>query len=288
MLELRVAFGLIIIEHTYIAEDGKISRNQLGIYDDKLIAGLKRLTKAIHIHEAKAILQITHAGSKTKRELTGKQPVGPWNIPVSSGDEPPRPLTAIEIDGIVEMFSEASRRAISAGFDGVELHGAHGFLLCQFISPLVNQRNDKYGESSDGRLRLPLMTIAAVRSEIGEDISLFYRYGADDMLEGGLTLKESKLIAPRLEKAGVDVIDISGGLGGTGRHFKEQGYFVPMAQAIKETVKVPVIGVGNITEAAYADRVIREGKVDLVAVGRLLLSNPEFPKQAAEKLGLNL
>ncbi|MFC2073100.1 NADH:flavin oxidoreductase [Chloroflexota bacterium] len=277
--------GLIIVEHAYVAEDGKLSRNQMGIYDDKLIPGLKRLTEAIHSYGAKAVLQITHAGSKTKRELTGKQPIGPWNIPVSSGDEPPRPLTALEIEGIVSMFREASRRAIAAGFDGVELHGAHGFLLCQFLSPLVNHRNDKYGGGPEGRLRLPLMTIAVVRSEIGEDVPLFYRFGAIDMLEGGLTLKEARIIAPRLEKGGVDVIDISGGLGGTGRHSEEQGYFVPTAQAIKETVKVPVIGVGNITEAAYADRVIREGKVDLVALGRKLLSAPDFPKQAAKTLG---
>ena len=277
--------GLIIVEHTYVTEDGKASRNQLGIYDDKLIAGLKRLTGAIHSHEAKAILQITHAGSKTKRDLTGKQPAGPWNIPVPGGDESPRPLTVDEIEGIVKTFKEAASRAVAAGFDGVELHGAHGFLLGQFISPLVNHRRDKYGGSLEGRLCLPLMTIAAVRSEIGEDVPLFYRFGADDMLEGGLTLKEAGVIAPRLEEAGVDVIDISGGLGGSGRHSEEQGYFVPAAQAIKETVKVPVIGVGNITEAAYADRVIREGKVDLVALGRRLLSAPDFPRQAAKTLG---
>ncbi|MFC1873132.1 NADH:flavin oxidoreductase [Chloroflexota bacterium] len=276
--------GLIIVEHTYIAEDGKWSHKQLGIYDDTLISGLKRLTQAIHHFDVKVILQITHAGSQATRIITGKQPAGPSNIPVSSNEEKPRPLTGIEIEDIVRSFQEASRRAIEAGFDGVEIHGAHGYLLSQFISPLVNQRSDEYGLDLEGRLRLPLMTIAAVRSKIGMDVPLFYRFGADDMVDGGLTFEEDKIIATRLEKAGVDVIDIAGGIGGMGHQFKEQGYFVPVAQAIKETVNIPVIGIGNITEAAYADRIVKEGKVDLVAVGRKLLSEPDFPNQAEREL----
>ncbi|MBI4284024.1 MAG: NADH:flavin oxidoreductase [Chloroflexi bacterium] len=279
--------GLIIIEHTYVAQDGKISRYQLGIYDDKLITGLKRLVETIHQHGAKAVLQLTHGGSKVTREMVGKQPAGPWSI-IGPGDkETPRPLTVAEIKGIVKSFSEAARRAIAAGFDGVEVHGAHGFLLCQFLSPLVNRRPDRYGGDLEGRLRLPAEIIAAVRSQIGEGVPLFYRFGADDMVEGGLTPEEARIIAPRLEKAGVDVLDISGGLGGTGsRQLTEQGYFVPLAQSLKEKVRVPVIGVGNITEADYADRVIREGRVDLIALGRKLLSTPDFPKEAAKLLGV--
>ncbi len=281
--------GLIIVEHTYVSKDGKLSRGQLGIYDDKLITGLKRLVETIHTHGAKVVLQITHGGSRVTREMTGMQPAGPWNIPVPGDKEAPRPFTVAEITGIVKDFREAARRAIAAGFDGVEIHGAHGFLLCQFLSPLVNRRNDAYGGSLEGRLRLPLEIIAKVRAQIGEDVPLFYRFGADDMVDGGLTPEEAKIIAPRLEKAGVDVIDVSGGLGGTGgRRSTEQGFFVLLAQSVKETVKVPVIGVGNITEAGYADRVVQEGRVDLVALGRKLLSTPDFPKQAAKALGVEL
>ena len=289
MARAKGGIGLIIVEHTYVSEDGKMSRDQLGIYHDKLIAGLKRLSEAIHTHGAKAILQITHGGSRTKGEITGRQPAGPWSIPVPGDADIPRPLNVAEIREIEKAFGEAANRAIAAGFDGVELHCAHGFLVCQFLSPLVNRRNDAYGGSPEGRLRLPLEMIAEVRSQIGEDVPLFYRFGADNMVEGGLTREEARVIAPRLEKAGVDVIDISGGLGGTGRNYStEEGYFIPLAQTIKETVRVPVIGVGNITEAYYADRVIREGRVDLVALGRKLLSTPDFAEQAAKALGISL
>jgi len=157
-------------------------------------------------------------------------------------------------------FGNAAYRAVEAGFDSVELHGAHGFLLCQFLSPYANQRNDEYGGNLAERLLFPTEVIKEVKTKLGENIPLFYRFGADDMLEGGLTRQEAK-------------------------SFTEQGYFVPLAERIKEVVKVPVIGVGNITEPEYADRIIRERKVDMVAVGRTLLSNPDFPRQAAKKLG---
>jgi len=126
-----------------------------------------------------------------------------------------------------------------------------------------------------------------VKTRLGENVPLFYRFGADDMFGGGLTRQEAKLAARHLEQAGVDVIDVSGGLGGDGQErFTEQGYFIPLAEGIKGMVKVPVIGVGNITEPEYADRIVREQRVDMVAFGRMLLSNPEFPKQAAQKLGV--
>jgi 2,4-dienoyl-CoA reductase-like NADH-dependent reductase (Old Yellow Enzyme family) len=140
-----------------------------------------------------------------------------------------------------------------------------------------------------GRLLFPLEVIKEVKTRLGEDTPLFYRFGADDMVEGGLTRQEAKLAAQHLEQAGVDVIDVSGGLGGSGHErFTEQGYFIPLAEGIKRMVKVPVIGVGNITEPEYADRIVRERRVDMVAFGHMLLSTPEFPKQAAQKLGVKL
>lgn len=285
----RGGVGLIILEHTYVLANGKMSLGQLGIDNDKLIPGLRRLSQAIRDDGAKVGIQLTHAGSRATQEITGMQPAGPWDVPAPKDNEIPRPLTAADIKKIVTAFGQAARRAVEAGFDVVELHGAHGFLLGQFLSPYTNRRQDEYGGDRERRLRLPVEVIAEVKRHLGKDIPLFYRFGADDMVEGGLTRQEAKLIAPRLEQAGVDVIDISGGLGGSGRdHFTEQGYFVPLAQAIKETVKIPVIGVGNITEADYADAIVREGRVDLVAVGRHLLSNPEFPKQAAKKLAVEI
>ena len=281
--------GLIIIEHTYVSRDGRTVQGQLGLNDDRLIPGLKHLVEAIHTEGAKVIIQLNHGGAKAPRNVTGEQPSGPWTVMLPDASEAPRPLTIPDIKSIVIRFGEATYRAMEAGFDSVELHGAHGFLLSQFLSPYTNQRKDEYGGNLTGRLTFPLEVIKEVKTRLGENKPLFYRFGADDMLEGGLTRQEGKLAAQYLEQAGVDVFDVSGGIGGDGKTiFTEQGYFVPLAEGVKETVNVPVVGVGNITEPEYADSIVREHKVDLVAIGRHLLSNPEFPKEAAKKLGWKL
>jgi 2,4-dienoyl-CoA reductase-like NADH-dependent reductase (Old Yellow Enzyme family) len=285
----RGAVGLIIIEHTYVAADGKLSRGQLGLYDDRLIPGLKRLVEAVHAEGAKVIIQLTHAGAKAPSNITGKRPSGPWNILLPNSSEIPRPLTIPEIKTIVARFGNAAYRAVEAGFDSVELHAAHGFLLCQFLSPFANRRNDGYGGNLAERLVFPTEVIREVKARLGESMPLFYRFGADDMLPGGLTRQEARLAAQHLTQVGVDVMDVSGGIGGDDQmSSNEQGYFVPLAAGIKAVVKVPVIGVGHITEPEYADRIIRERKVDMVAVGRTLLANPDFPRQAAQKLGIKL
>ncbi len=285
----RGGVGLIIVEHTYVSEDGKLSQGQMGLYDDKLIPSLKRLVEAIHAEGTKVVIQLTHAGAKALRDITGKQPVGSWNVIPPSGSEMPKPLTIPEIKAIITRFGEAAHRAVEAGFDSIELHGAHGYLLCQFLSPYTNRRRDAYGGNLAGRLLFPLEVIKEVKNKLEENVPLFYRFGADDMVKGGLTRQEAKLAAQRLEQAGVDVIDVSGGLGGDGQNrFTEQGYFIPLAEGIRGMVEVPVIGVGNIKEPEYADKIIRERRVDMVAFGRMLLSNPEFPKQAARKLGVRL
>lgn len=282
----RGSVGLIIVEHTYVLKNGQMSASQLGLHDDKLVAGLKRLVDAIHHEGARVVIQLTHAGAKAAREITGEQPAGPSDVAPPKGKESPRALKIAEMQHIVAAFGEAARLAMDVGFDAVELHGAHGFLLCQFLSPLTNRRTDRYGGSLENRLRFPKEVIIEVKSKIGKNTPLFYRFGADDMVEGGMDREEGKLAAAHLERAGVDVMDISAGLAGSGHEsFTEQGYFVPLAQGVKEKVRVPVIGVGNITEPEYADRIVREGRVDLVAFGHMLLSNPEFPKQAAKKLG---
>ena len=285
----RGGVGLIIVEHSYVTKNGQASNRQIGLYDDELIPGLKRLVAAIHAEETKVVIQLTHAGAKAPSKVTGQQPVGPCDLLTPKGNEVPRPLTIPEIKALTTSFSEAANRAMAAGFDSIELHGAHGYLLGQFLSPYTNKRSDAYGVDLTGRLRFPLEVIKEVKTRLGKTAPLFYRFGADDMIEGGLTRQEAKLAAQQLEQAGVDVLDISGGLVGDGqRRFTEQGYFVPLAEGIKQVVKIPVIGVGNITEPKYADSIVREDKVDLVAFGRLLLSNPEFPKQAAQKLGVKL
>jgi 2,4-dienoyl-CoA reductase-like NADH-dependent reductase (Old Yellow Enzyme family) len=285
----RGGVGLIILEHTFVLKNGKLSAGQMGLYADGLIPGLARLTQAIHKEGAKVAVQLTHAGAKTNRGIIDEQPVGPSNVAPPGSTESPRALTPADIESIALAFADAARRALEAGCDAVELHGAHGFLIGQFLSPYTNRRDDTYGGDLRGRLRFATEVIRGVRSKLEGKLPVFYRFGADDMVEGGLTPDAAKAAAPFLEQAGVDVLDISGGLGGGGSdRFIEQGYFVPLAQGIKETVGIPVIGVGNITEADYADRIVREGRVDLVSLGRKLLSDPEFPRQAAQKLGVKL
>lgn len=275
--------GLIIVEHSYVTPSGKLSLNQLGIYDDKLIPGLSKLVKAVHRHRTPITVQINHAGGRTMSSVIGAQPVGP--SPVLVFQETPRELNIEEIDELVEAFSRAARRAVEAGFDVVEVHGAHGFLLNQFLSPLTNKRGDEYGGSLEKRTRFPIRVFKRVRKEVGRDFPLLYRLGADDFREGGLSLEDTKVFAEMLVGAGVDAIDVSGGIGGSNpQGLSGQGYLFHLAEGIKKVVKVPVVGVGGIAEAEFADKAVREGKVDLVAVGRALLADPEWAMKAVKTL----
>ena len=273
------ALGLLIVEHSYVSLDGRLSERQLGIYDDRLLSGLEKLSSRIHATGTPVVTQINHAGRVASTEITGMEPVAPSH----SGDA--RELRCEEIKALVEAFATAADRAMRAGFDGVEVHGAHGFLLNQFLSPLVNRRRDRYGGSLENRMRFPLEVVERVKEKIGGRL-LLYRLGSDDLDPAGIKIEESKKIAAKLEEAGVDIIDVSGGLCGSrpSQLQDRQGYFIPQAQQIKKVVGTPVIGVGGITEPEYADTVIREGKVDLVAVGRALLEDPDWATKANKKL----
>jgi 2,4-dienoyl-CoA reductase-like NADH-dependent reductase (Old Yellow Enzyme family) len=273
------ALGLLIVEHSYVSLDGKLSKKQLGIYDDKLVKGLKKLSNSVHAVGTPVVVQINHAGSRTTIEVTGMQPVAP------SSDESARELKINEIEALVDAFAMAAGRAMRAGFDGVEVHGAHGFLLNQFFSPLTNRRRDQYGGSLENRMRFPLEVVERVKEKVGRKL-LLYRLGADDLNPAGTQIEDSQRFAVGLEEAGVDIIDVSGGLGGSRPEQLQsrQGYFVPQAQQIKKVVGVPVIGVGGIKEPQYADKLIREGRVDLVAVGRELLKDPDWALKAIETL----
>ena len=277
--------GLVIVEHTYIRPDGRVSDRQLGAHDDALVPGLARLAKAIKTHGAAACLQITHCGSRTSRELIGAQPVSAWTIPVPPDSEAPRPLRVDELRQMEADYVAAARRAQAAGFDAVEIHGAHGYLLGQFVSPITNRRTDDYGGSVENRLRFPCEVIAAVKDAVGGEMLVLYRFGADDLTPGGLTPDDAETVVPMLVKAGVDVLDVSGGLGGSGRdRFAEQGYFVLLAARVKRAAGIPTIGVGNVRDPDYAERAIRDGRVDLIAVGRAQLADPNWASNARQSL----
>jgi NADPH2 dehydrogenase len=273
------ALGLLIVEHCYVSAGGKLSPKQLGIYNDELIDGLEKLSAQIHAVSTPVVVQITHAGGVANRQVVGAEPSGP------SATRNARELTRSEIKALVEEFAVAAERAIKAGFDGVELHGAHGFLLNQFFSPLLNKRGDEYGGSLENRMRFPLMVVEKVRESVRGRL-LLYRLGADDLDPNGTRVEDSTTFAVKLEQCGVDVIDVSGGLCGSEpkQLRKVKGYFIPQAHEIKKAVKALVIGVGGITDAEYADRLVRDGKVDLVAVGRALWKDPKWAEKAVEML----
>jgi NADPH2 dehydrogenase len=271
------ALGLIIVEHSYVSLQGKLSERQLGIHDDSLIPGLKKLVQNVHAMGTPIAAQINHAGARTTKEITGMPPVAP------SAAEGVRELQVGEIEDLSYAFTVAAERAMKAGFDGVEVHGAHGFLLNQFFSPLTNRRSDKYGGSLENRMRFPLEVVEKIKDVVRGKV-LMYRLGADDLDPAGTIIADSKKFGLKLQDAGVDVIDVSGGVCGSRPEKLQgiQGYFVPQAHQIREVVNMPVVGVGGIEDPAYADRLLREGIVDLVAVGRALLKDPEWAIKALQ------
>lgn len=277
--------GLLIVEHSYVTHEGKLSEGQLGVYNDSLIPHLKRITDAVHSKGTPVALQINHAGGKANEQLIGKQPVAPSPSDYFTEGETPRALTLEEVETIIKEFVDAARRAVDAGFDAVEVHGAHEFLLSQFVSPLTNTRKDTYGGSLENRMRFPLQVVESVNDYIG-DVPLLYRLGATDRRPDGFTIDEARIFAKKLEEAGVNIIDVSGGLCGSRPSdlAGTQGFFVPLAEKIKKAVQVPVIGVGGIKDPKVADRFIRRNQVDLIAVGRALLRDPDWARNAIDVL----
>jgi len=283
--ERSKAPGIVIVEHTYVMLNGKASLKQLGIYSDELISGLSRLAETIKKNGAVALIQLNHAGGRTSSSIIGEKPIAPSRIKIPPLTEEPREITLQDIINIKEAFKKAAERAVKAGFDGVEIHGAHGFLLNQFFSPITNKRLDAYGGTLEKRMRLPLEIVRDVREIIGEKKILSYRLGADDLMPGGITIKDSIKMALKLEEEGVDIINVSGGLcGSRPPQLTGQGYFIPQAEEIKRNVKIPVIGVGGIKDPDYANELVKMGKVDMVAVGRAMLENPKWAEEALKRV----
>ena len=206
--------SLIIIEHSYITPEGKASNNQLSVSDDAVIPGLRKLADVIHRNGSKAAMQINHAGSAALKEVTGTTPLAPSATANPRRGDMPREITRKGIGDIVNAFKDAGRRVREAGFDAVEIHSAHGYLLNQFLSPLTNKRTDEYGGAISNRIRIHLQVIQAIRAAVGPDFPIQVRLGASDYTEGGTTIEDSKIAARAFETAGVDIIHISGGFVG--------------------------------------------------------------------------
>jgi NADPH2 dehydrogenase len=277
--------SLIIIEHSFILLSGKASPQQLSIAEDRVIDNLRKLAETIHRNGSKCMMQLNHAGSAASEEWTGTPPVGPSAIENPRRGTVPQELNREEIGGIINAFQDAARRTKEAGFDGVEIHSAHGYLLNQFYSPLTNKRTDEYGGDVLQRIKIHLQVIKAVRSVVGEDFPILLRLGASDFTEGGTTIEDSLIAAREFEKAGVNVLDISGGFSGYNvPGLTGQGFFAPLTEAIKQGVSIPVILTGGITEAEAAEKLLEDGKADLIGVGRAILHDSKWAEQAIYRL----
>jgi len=277
--------SLIIIEHSFITQKGKASARQLSVADDSVVEELKQLASIIHKNGSKAVMQMNHAGSSAITSVTGFDSVGPSSIVNPCSSIVPKELTNNEIKDIILEFKNAARRVKEAGFDGVEIHSAHGYLLNQFFSPLTNKRTDEYGGDLFGRIKIHLDIIKVVRDVVGDDFPILLRLGATDNMEGGITIEDSKIAAVAFEKAGVDILDISGGFcrfiipGNT-----SQGYFSPLTQAIKEVVSIPVLLTGGITEVSAAEKLLSEGKADLIGVARAIYNDSKWAENAIKSI----
>lgn len=268
--------ALVITEHHHILPSGKWNSRQLAADRDECIDGMARLAGTIHANRQIAVAQINHVGSAADTKVTGLEAVAPsavvhpvWNRSL------PRELSLPEIQEIRQAFVKAALRVKQAGFDGVEIHGAHGYLLTQFLSPLTNRRQDEYGGNLEKRSRFLLEVAAAVRRAVGPGYLLLYRLGADDYLPGGTSVEDACWLAPRLAAAGVDILDLSSGLKGS-RSFSGPGFFRDMLKQVKNAVTIPVIGVGGLEDPAVAAGVLANAEADFIALGRAIMKQPDL------------
>lgn len=281
--------GLVITEHMYVRADGIAHKGQLSVSRDSDVEGLAQLAKTIHNNNSKAIAQISHAGSNTTPEITGCEVISASAVrnPSSNNNNGPVPhgMSIAEIKDLVNSFATAALRVKKAGFDGVEIHSAHAYLLNQFYSPLSNKRTDGYGGSLAKRLRIHLEIVKAIRNAVGDDFIIAIRLGASDYMPGGNAINDGVEASTLLEKAGVDILDISGGFCGTSRaDNKLPGYFSDSSAAIKQKVNVPVILTGGITEKKTAEKLLETSNADLIGIGRAMLKDSLWAKKAIESL----
>lgn len=295
--------GLVLTEAAAVSPEGRISPQDLGIWDDAHIPMLQRITAFCRAQGAVMGLQLAHAGRKASTRRPWEQPGGTVNVSEGGWDNvmapsavrfaPNYPLPQeLSLSGIAEVivsFAEGARRALEAGFQVVELHAAHGYLMHEFLSPISNQRTDRYGGSFENRLRLTLEITDAVRAVWPAELPMLVRISATDWADGGWSIEESVQLASQLQARGVDLIDCSsGGLAAHQQITIAPGYQVPFARRIREESGVATSAVGLITDAAQAEQIVADGSADMVLLARELLRNPRWPLAAAHALGARI
>ena len=290
--------ALVVVEATAVTPEGRISPGDLGIWGDQHVEPLARIVRFVQSQGAVAGIQLAHAGRKASCEppwkggasLTpeagGWSVVGPSAIPFNEGDPTPNELDEAGIDALVKAFESATTRALAAGFNVIEVHAAHGYLLHEFLSPLSNKRTDQYGGSLDNRMRLTLRVSERVRRLVPDSLPVFVRISATDWVDGGWNIEQSVVLSRQLKDLGVDLIDVStGALVPKARIPVSKGYQVPFARTIRNEVGMMTGAVGLITEASHANEIVTGGDADLVFVARELLREPYWALKAEQELG---
>ena len=291
--------SLVIVEATGVNPEGRITPHDSGMWSDAHAEAYSRITKFMKEQGAVAGVQLGHAGRKASTDAPwrgGKEvgkdeggwtAVAPSAISFGEGYPMPREMDEGDIEGVVEDFRAATGRSLAAGFEVVEVHMAHGYLLHQFLSPLSNRREDGYGGSLENRARLPLEVARAVREEWPENLPVFVRISATDWVEGGWSVEDSVWLSKRLREIGIDLVDCSsGGLVPNASINVEPGYQVPFAEEIRREAGIPTAAVGLVTEPKQAEGIIANGRADAVLLARELLRDPHWPLRAAYELGV--
>jgi len=283
----RGGVGLIITGHAYIHPLGRAERRMTGIHNDGLIPALKRLVGEVHKLKTKIVMQINHCGGRRDKDVGEETPIGPSTIEYKPLEIISRAMEPEEIEQVIDLFAQAARRVKNAGFDGVEIHSVHGYLINQFLSPVTNKREDSWGGSLDNRMRFLLEVYKRIRETVGKDYPVLARIPAGDFVEGGLTVEEALEVARKLSELGIDAIDLSGGLAGSryrkGRKdllwMKKEAYFRPYARMVKKVTRVPVILVGGLRNPETMKKALEEETADLIGLARPLIREPDFPNR---------
>jgi 2,4-dienoyl-CoA reductase-like NADH-dependent reductase (Old Yellow Enzyme family) len=276
--------GLIISSHAYVTPEGQAGPWQLGIYEDALIPGLEAMAKAVHDNGGKIVMQLAHAGFFANAKLIGQTPMAPSNVE-GFAKSPRKEMTVDDIQYVVKAFGAAARRAQNAGFDGVQIHSAHGYLLSQFLSPAFNRRKDAYGGETRHRARAVVEVLQEIRLGVGREYPVLIKMNCQDFIENGLTAEDSLMVAEILESEGIDAIELSGGVLIGGRlspsrmgidSEDKEAYFQNDAKAFKEKVGVPLILVGGNRSFQVAEGLINEGIADYISMSRSLIREPDL------------
>ena len=300
--------GLVFVEQTSVSRKGRITNGDPGLWEDGQIEGMREIVHVIKSHGSKAAIQINHGGRKSSQQrafrgnshLTDRDiemgeetwvPTGPSDVPFSDGFQTPIPLSKEGLSGVRDAFVATARRAVLAGFDVIELHMAHGYLLQSFLSPLANFRTDEYGGSLENRMRFPLEVTRAVRAALPSATPLFVRISATDWIDGGWEIEDSVIFSRKLKELGVDLVDCSTGgnlrAGSTNANLSRgPGYQVPFAEQIRREAGIPTGAVGMIRTPEFAEKILQDDRADLIFLARQMLFNPFWALHAAEHFGL--